>query len=375
MLHLFKRVYLSLDETLDTARHRIVISQDYGHAMGTDETNLGNLLAFATSIEDIVGAGKTFPTYLDFFNYVNTQHDSLNDVVVLYADRSNFVKIGTNFFKALLPLAQSQDIYRVLSSYAVRQGLLCTNADFQGLVQNYDRLKAKAAFTETEVSAEFFANRVNAIDFYNFFADKRSQLSVEFVAATYSYNGRCKEEISALVRAFAVKHAYMLASEVRQEIVDTCMTPHTQAVLNIANVPINQMADTLRRADSTALFFDDRIFPRDAATVNLDANWRRLTTAEVNKLCRVMTRVLKEISFWSDSPADRMGLTAMISAIQEINNPVAWDQKLDMLVDNLAELTAEGETYKVNTILSHYFQTARRTNKELLRPFVINGCQ
>ena len=70
MLHLFKRVYLALDETLDTANHRVVVSQDYGHAMGTDETDLGTLLAYAGSIEDLIGTGKTFATYLDFFNYL-----------------------------------------------------------------------------------------------------------------------------------------------------------------------------------------------------------------------------------------------------------------------------------------------------------------
>jgi hypothetical protein len=377
MLHLFKRVYLSLDETLDTANHRVVVSQDYGHAMGTDETDLGTLLAYAGSIEDLIGTGKSFATYLDFFNYLNTTHDSMNDVVVVYADRSSFVKVGTNFFKALLPLAQLQDIYKILSFYAVRQSLLCTNYDFQGLVQNYEALKSKAAFTEAEVSAEFFANRVNSIDFYNFFADKRSTLSIEFIAATYSYNGGCRAEILELVKAFAIKHAYMYAMEVRQEIVDTCMTPHTQSILNIANVPISQMADILRRADSTALFFDDRVFPKDTATINLDANWRKLSTADVTKLCRTMLKVLTEISLWRDNTqTDKMGLTAMISAIQEINNPTAWNQKLEILLDNLAELTAESETYKVNTILCYNIQTARiSNNKESLRPFVINGCQ
>ena len=377
MLHLFKRVYLSLDETLDTANHRVVVSQDYGHAMGTDETDLGTLLAYAGSIEDLIGTGKSFATYLDFFNYLNTTHDSMNDVVVVYADRSSFVKVGTNFFKALLPLAQLQDIYKIISFYAVRQSLLCTNSDFQGLVQNYEQLKSKASFTEAEVSAEFFANRVNSIDFYNFFSDKRSSLSIEFITATHSYNGSCRAELLELVKAFAIKHAYMYAMEVRQEIVDTCMTPHTQAILNIANVPISQMADILRRADSTALFFDDRVFPRDAGTVNLDANWRKLTTADTAKLCRTILKVLKEISLWSDSPnTDKMGLTAIVTAIQEINNPAAWEQKLDLMLDNLAELTAESETYKVNTILSHYIQLARLNNdKDSLRPFVINGCQ
>jgi len=377
MLHLFKRVYLSLDETLDTSKHRVVVSQDYGHPMGTNETNLGRLLSYAGSIEDLIGTGKSFATYLDFFNYLNTTHDSLNDVVVVYADRSSFVKVGTNFFKALLPLAQLQDIYKILSFYAVRQSLLCTNYDFQGLVQNYEALKSKAAFTEAEVSAEFFANRVNSIDFYNFFADKRSTLSIEFIAATYSYNGGCRAEILELVKAFAIKHAYMYAMEVRQEIVDTCMTPHTQSILNIANVPISQMADILRRADSTALFFDDRVFPKDTATINLDANWRKLSTADVTKLCRTMLKVLTEISLWRDNTqTDKMGLTAMISAIQEINNPTAWNQKLEILLDNLAELTAESETYKVNTILCYNIQTARiSNNKESLRPFVINGCQ
>ena len=90
-----------------------------------------------------------------------------------------------------------------------------------------------------------------------------------------------------------------------------------------------------------------------------------------------MSRVLQDIALWSNyQDANKLGLTGMISAIQEINNPPAWDQKIEILLNNLAELTAESESNKVNTILCYHIQSARiSNNKESLRPFVINGCQ
>lgn len=376
MLHLFKRVYLSIDETLDTARSRLVLSQDYGHPLGVDYINLGQLLVHATSVDDVIGSNKKFTSYLDFFKFLDTQHDKLNDIIVIYADRDSFVKIGTNYFKALLPLALSQDIYKMLSFYTTRQSLLCTNPDFLGTVQNYEKLKSKCNITEAEVSAEFFANKVNSIDFYNFFADKKSDLSLELLAATYSYNGSCKNEISNLLRAFIIRHAYEYAIEVRQEIVDTCLTPHTQSVLNIANVPINQMADVLRRADSTALFFDDRIFPRDPSMVNLDANWKKVNTADLVKVSKTILKVLRDISMWREDPSVGMGgATGFLECLQQINNPVAWNQRIEDLLDNLPALAINCGSYIVNTMLIHYIIGARKNSKELLRPFVINGCQ
>jgi len=78
-------------------------------------------------------------------------------------------------------------------------------------------------------------------------------------------------------------------------------------------------------------------FQEMLCTVNLDANWRKLSTADVSKLCRTMLRVLQEISLWGNYPdANKLGLAGMISAIQEINNPAAWDQKLEILLNNLA---------------------------------------
>ena len=94
MLHLFKRVYLSIDETLDTSNHRIVISQDYGYPMVTDQTNLGTLLNYATSLDAVIGPDAAFANYLGFFNYLDGQCDSLDAQLVVYADKDAFVKVG-----------------------------------------------------------------------------------------------------------------------------------------------------------------------------------------------------------------------------------------------------------------------------------------
>ncbi|MFN9955543.1 MAG: hypothetical protein ACK55I_20795, partial [bacterium] len=123
------------------------------------------------------------------------------------------------------------DIYRILSYYLARQNLLCSSANYYSPVQNVERLKSKTGITQEEVSAEFFANRVNPPDFYAFFASKYKDLSIEYVAATYSYNGRLATEMAEQLRSFAIKHAYMCAIESRQAICDTLLSAHTQSVL------------------------------------------------------------------------------------------------------------------------------------------------
>ena len=373
MLHLFKRVYLSIDETLDTSNHRIVISQDYGYPMVTDQTNLGTLLNYANSLEDVIGPDKAFANYLGFFNYLDGQTDSLNAPVIVYADRDVFVKISTNFLRTALPLANAQDIYRILSYYLARQNLLCSSANYYSPVQNVERLKIKTGITQEEVSAEFFANRVSPPDFYAFFASKYKDLSIEYVAATYSYNGRLANEMAEQLRGFAIKHAYMCAVESRHAIVDTLTSAHTQSILNLANLPVQEMISVVKNAESTGIFFDERVFPREESTVSLDANWRRLSTADIVKLSRMSIKILNEIEKWP-MMQEGFGSLQVLEAIVDINNPQAWQRHTDKMLDNLGSMINEEEPHKINALLVNYVTENRRTNKDLLRPFVINGC-
>jgi hypothetical protein len=374
MLHLFKRVYLSIDETLDTSNHRIVISQDYGYPMVTDQTNLGTLLNYATSLDAVIGPDAAFANYLGFFNYLDGQCDSLDAQLVVYADKDAFVKLSTNFLRAALPLANAQDIYRILSYYLARQNLLCSSANYYSPVQNVERLKSKTGITQEEVSAEFFANRVNPPDFYAFFASKYKDLSIEYVAATYSYNGRLATEMAEQLRSFAIKHAYMCAIESRQAICDTLLSAHTQSVLNLANLPVQEMINVVKNADSTAIFFDERVFPREESTVSLDANWRKLSTADIVKLSRMSIKVLHEIEKWPIMQDLGYNSMQVLQAIVDINNPQAWQRHADKMLDNLCLVANEAEPHKVNALLVNYITENRGANKDLLRPFVVNGC-
>lgn len=376
MLHLFKRVYLAVDETLDTARHRLVISQDYGVPMGAGFVTGGQLLKYTDSVDAVVGSGNDFSNYLEFFTYLNQQHDTLNDAVVVYADRDSFVKIGTNFFKALLPLATVQDIYRLLSCYTVKEHLLCNSADYGGMVQNYERMKSKTTITEAEVAAEFFANRVNPIDFYNFFAGMRSELSLELLAATYGYNGQCENEVSEVVKGFCIKHAYMSATEAKNHLVHTMTSEKTKRIFNLADRPAVEMINILKNAESTALLFDERVLPRDTGTVSLDASWRKLSTSEIVKLSRIALKVYRDLIGLpvNDSDETRIVNHGFFASFEDINNPTAWKNKLGLILDNLTSVATSAEKNKVNGIFLDYLTNARKTSRELLRPYVINGC-
>jgi hypothetical protein len=369
MLHLFKRVYLALDETLDTAQHRVVLSHDFGHPLGAEFSSIGQLLDFNESVDGAIGAGKNYPDYLAFFNFLGSKQDELNSPVVVYADRDSFIKVGTNFFRAALPLATAKDIYQIMAYYTVRQYLLSSNATFAGTVQNQTRLKSKASITEAETAAEFFKSRTNAVDYYNFFAKNKADQSLEFIVATYFYNGQCADILDEQIKGFCIKHAYMSAMEAREHIVDTLSTEKTKSILNLSDRPIVEMIGILKQAESTALLFDDRIFPRDDSTVSFDANWRRITEADIAKLSKTVTRVFRDLKGLPLNEA----VIGFFTGIEHINNPAQWSQYRDRIMDYLPFI-ASSEAHKVNATLLNYIVEARKNNKDLLRPFVINGC-
>jgi hypothetical protein len=64
----------------------------------------------------------------------------------------------------------------------------------------------------------------------------------------------------------------------------------------------------------------------------------------------------------------------VLEAIVDINNPQAWQRHTDKMLDNLGSMINEEEPHKINALLVNYVTENRRTNKDLLRAFVINGC-
>ena len=85
-------------------------------------------------------------------------------------------------------------------------------------------------------------------------------------------------------------------------------------------------------------------------------------------------KVLHEIEKWPIMQDLGYNSMQVLQAIVDINNPQAWQRHADKMLDNLCLVANEAEPHKVNALLVNYITENRGANKDLLRPFVVNGC-
>jgi hypothetical protein len=116
MLHLFNKVYLNFDDSIDCHTNRYVISEDKGNAMheqlGTAYS--GTLINYATNRNEMSGK---YSDLTGFFEDVCTKQKSLNSKVIIYCDTQAFLEYSIIWLKTILPFADSDNIVKYLDLY------------------------------------------------------------------------------------------------------------------------------------------------------------------------------------------------------------------------------------------------------------------
>ena len=116
MLHLFNKVYLNFDDSIDCHTNRYVISEEAGNEMHQElqTTYRGTLLNFAKNRNEM----QTKYNGLDnFFDSVCTKQKELNTKVIIYCDTQAFLELSTIWLKSVLPFAESSDIEKYLQIF------------------------------------------------------------------------------------------------------------------------------------------------------------------------------------------------------------------------------------------------------------------
>lgn len=374
MLHLFKNVYLTIDELLDIHQDRMVLSRDFGHTMDVDIPNIGNLLLHTTAIDEIIGAGKRFPSYLEFFKFVETQSDNRQRQCIIYADKGTFIKLAVNFYKGLLPNAQASDIYLILKCYTNSIQLLSTSPDFYAPVQDQARLLSKCNLQQSEITAAYHSSTSTAFDFFDFFANKRQDLSIELIAATHGFNSKASAELDRLLKYFLAKHVFIAADEARHEITFQGLRSQARTVLNLAPTSVDTVVDVLKNAASTSIMFDNSIFRRSATTVEIENNFNNLNITELTVLAQTTYKAMRDLHGLR-SVEGSLGVLEYMQAAMDLHNATAWPSWRERLLNELPGLIGDIEYGKVNVGFAWYVTDARNGDRGLLRPYVINGCQ
>ena len=201
MFHLFKRVYLDLDDAIDLNVNRYVISQANGVDILHDLAGVvhSDLIAFARNLDELIGPDKKYANFLLFLNDVNRKADSYNSRIVIYCDRDTFLKLSCKWLKIILPNATPDDAYGLVSSSMFMTRMFGISQDVN-FTRPYRQTQIEHYVSPQEFHAQYNTTVVETGVYDGFVSLITPTISFEYLLASYFVNGTHKDIIKNILK-------------------------------------------------------------------------------------------------------------------------------------------------------------------------------
>lgn len=177
MFHLFSKVYLASDSTINLNFDRVVVSERYGIGMyeALDKVSYGELFAYGKTIDSVL-SGKTFGEFIESLNEKVKQSDKK---LIVYVDDKHFSKFLALWFKSIFVNPTVDSTWKIVDSYVKKEKIL----------KNW-------RYSSTSTEAEIFSGVTKSnfeLDFnqteINTIPNITELLSFEFLVASYLADG------------------------------------------------------------------------------------------------------------------------------------------------------------------------------------------
>jgi hypothetical protein len=193
MFHLIDRIYLVPDFMIDVHKDRIVISKENGYDMHEVISKLSNgiLYKHAQEVENVVTDGN----YLLFFKEIIEFSRSRNRSLYIYADKYALPKIQAEWFSIVLQNVDNANVYKFnliyKSSFSSNSGEIYATRNINPNLIEQELSKVKTYKTAYR--------RKLMIDPY------KDSIGVEYLLATYLYNGKMKDPLKKSIAVLLKK--------------------------------------------------------------------------------------------------------------------------------------------------------------------------
>lgn len=224
MIHLFKKVYISIDKFIRLDHNRVVISRTVGYPMHPNVISRGDLRLAATSLTDAFGADKKYTSFGDLLNDINVVVDETDCRFVIYADEQALSTLLFSWYKTILPNASTTTILAVIKALLFKVNGFESNAfDPAGAIGagGIDHIVPDQAFMFGADLAPDITDRV----------------SVEFLLSTYLYGGDKKDQLKQSLSALIQKDLDVYLCQLREIFFVHLLTPRLTEHLNLPTTP------------------------------------------------------------------------------------------------------------------------------------------
>jgi hypothetical protein len=177
MFHLFSKVYLASDSTINLNFDRVVISERYGIGMyeALDKVSYGELFAYGKTIESVL----TDKTFGEFIESMQEKINQSNKKLIIYADDNNFSKFLAMWFKSIFVNPTLESTWEIIDAYVKKEKIL-KNWRYSSTSTN---LEIFPDITKDKFESDFSETETHTIP------NITELLSFEFLLASYLANG------------------------------------------------------------------------------------------------------------------------------------------------------------------------------------------
>jgi len=239
MFHLFNKVYIDFDEKINMSYDRIIVSSEHGgNEILTDLKVVfyGSVLATVKSVDNLFGESAPYSSFLDMLIAVKECGDESNRPVYIYCDFESYYKLASKWLKLLLPNATTTDGWKFFKSHMFKEknfinSRMSATQRFANSVSETWALEEALFTTCWEADAEIRS------DYKQFIDSVKSKLRVEFLLASYLYDGRYAEELAFCMSPLIKKDIEKFLYEHKEILLVHFQKPLFQQLLQVQNGP------------------------------------------------------------------------------------------------------------------------------------------
>jgi hypothetical protein len=382
ILHLFKKVYLAFDLEINPHRSRMVFSDIQGNPMSDDLKSFffGRLHEFSGDIENLVGSGKKFESYIDFFDHLNELQKQYDERLFIYCDINSYGKIVSNWFKLIFENIDLNSCLKIIELNFLKRKLLATrNTSITTLSIRsgfYDKmLETKNSFENSFNNNINLGNNQKINDFYQ---EIKQYLSIEYMLSTYLYNKKNKDMFKVVLEKMLNRMLEDVVKEIVLNLFDIIMIRKNQIKIGLKHYTTENIFDIFEDPILKDLFETNTWrFPDEEGNFER-VDFRKISLEKKNEIKRAYNLIIR--ASYNEASASENYEHNRLEYMYYLTENGISDEDLNKIIENECQFEIETTLWSaqdqesVNLFFAQMLmEKYSENNLEALKPFVLRS--
>lgn len=357
MFHLFDKVYLEFDHYLSAYENRIVISQNTAAEVGETAPVFGTQHAWGKTVEDVIGVGKVYPTFLDFFKQIKTT--AADSKLIVYCDRVALQHLFIAWHKLLLNVDTPDNLWKIWKLFVDKESYASTitqsNAPifFNSIkVGSWNKEDFDSKFSSTSIvyDAAWHAEIINS-------------LGIEYLLTTHLLNNSTTVSAS-LKNKIQLLSKRMLKGELYDTKLSIISNSFNKTFHDALGIPQPATVSDIFSNPELEIFSDSKIWIEDGRLVTANQGdslkIELLTESDIDSIITAFNLIRQN---FQKLQADSVDVTK-INWLHWANTGMTDSQLDDLLVDvnfSATNLIDSSDTDNINMLFIDWILALHRT--------------